>query len=90
VDSVDDNRRLVERAGLEFPVLSDAERAAARAFDVLHPGAHPVDASDIARPATFILSGGVVRWRDLTSNYRIRPRPQTLLRVVRSLEGAAH
>jgi len=87
VDPVEENRKLVARFGFPFPVLSDAERTAVRAFDVLHPGAHPSDATDIARPATFIVSGGRVRWRDLTPNYRIRPRPEALLEVLRSLEA---
>jgi peroxiredoxin len=85
VDSVDENRKVVERLGLEYPILSDSERAALRAFDVLHAGASPVDHSDIARPATFIVSDGAIRWRNLTANYRVRPRPQTLLAALRTL-----
>jgi peroxiredoxin len=90
-DPVDANRGVVERHRLEFPILSDPDRAALRAFDVVHAGAHPMDGSDMARPATFIVDGGAVRWRDLTENYRIRPRPETLLAQVRRLraEGGA-
>jgi peroxiredoxin len=89
VDSVDDNRKVVERLGLEFPILSDPERAALRAFDVVHAAAHPLDGSDMARPATFIVDGGVVQWRDLTEDYRIRPRPETLLEVLRARRSGA-
>jgi len=64
----------------------DTIRAALRAFDVLHAGAGP-GGTDIARPATFIASGGVIGWRDLTDNYRVRPRPADLLAAVRSLRG---
>ena len=86
VDSPEDNRRVVERLGLDFPILSDPQGAALRAFDVLHAGAGP-EGTDIARPATFIASGGVIAWRDLTDNYRVRPRPAELLRAVRSLRA---
>jgi hypothetical protein len=57
---------------------------ALRAFDVLHAGAGP-GGTDIARPATFIAANGAIGWRDLTENYRVRPRPATLLRALRSL-----
>lgn len=84
VDPVDQNRELSEQLGLGFPILSDPEGVALRAFDVLHAGAGP-RGSDIARPATFIAANGVIHWRDLTGNYRVRPRPATLLRVLHSL-----
>lgn len=77
------------KLGLEFPILSDPERAALRAFDVVHPASHPFDGSDMARPATFIFEGGAVRWRDLTEDYRIRPRPETLLEALRALHSGA-
>ena len=35
---------------------------------------------DIARPAVFILDRrGVVQWRDVTDNWRVRVRPETIL-----------
>jgi peroxiredoxin len=89
VDPVEENRKLVQGLELGFPILADTERAALRAFDVVHAGAHPLDGSDIARPATFIVADGVVRWRDLTENYRVRPRPSTLLAELRRLRAGA-
>jgi len=68
---------------LEFPVLSDPELTAIDAFGVRHTGGGPW--GDIARPATFIIDrGGNVVWRDLTENWRVRPRPDELLAVVAS------
>jgi peroxiredoxin len=48
-------------------------------YGVRHKAGGPEN-KDIARPATFIVDrSGVVRWRDLTENYRIRVRPQRIL-----------
>jgi len=89
VDSPAQNRGVMERLGLEFPILSDPDGVALRAFDVLHAGAAP-GGGDMARPATFVVAGGAIRWRNLTENYRIRPRPGEILDAIRSLgPGAA-
>lgn len=77
-DPVQQNAQVVEWLGLEFPVLSDAELAATDAFGLRHADASPYG-GDVPRPATYILADGVVRWRDLTDNWRIRPRPDDLL-----------
>ena len=70
----------MEADGLEYPVLSDTSLEAVRAFGVVHAGGNPLDGGDLARPATFILDrAGRVAWRDLTENWRIRPRPSDLL-----------
>ena len=82
-DSVDDNRAVVERFGLEFPILSDRELAATDAFGVRHAAARR-DGGDIPRPATFIADEGVVRWRDLTDDYRVRPRADDVLTAIQA------
>jgi peroxiredoxin len=80
VDPPETTRTIVEADGLGFPVLSDVGLAATRAFGVLHPGGNPLDGGDLARPATFIVDRqGRVAWRDLTENWRVRPRPSVLL-----------
>jgi len=81
VDPVARNLELASQHGFDFPILSDPDAEAARAFGVFHPGAGP-GGSDLARPATFIFTGGQLRWRNLTDNYRIRPRPEELLRAL--------
>lgn len=43
----------------------------------------------MARPATFIIAGDRVHWRDVTPDYRVRPRPETLLEVLRAMMPAA-
>lgn len=81
VDSPDQSQELARAQGLTFPLLSDPEGLALEAFGVRHPEGNPIDHKDIARPATFVADReGRIVWRDLSSNWRIRPRPETLLR----------
>jgi peroxiredoxin len=83
-DDVEQNRQVTEWLGLDFPVLSDRELRATDAFGLRHSGGSP-EGGDIPRPATFILEDGMVRWRDLTESWRIRPRPDDLLAALRDL-----
>jgi len=80
VDSVEKNAKVVEKLTLEFSILSDPELVATKAFDLLHEGGFRRENLDIARPAVFILDRqGVVRWRYLTDNWRVRVRAETVL-----------
>lgn len=82
VDAVADNRRLVDSLGLEFPVLSDRSLAVISTYGLVHRGAG-IRGSDIARPATFLVGpDGVVRWRHLPDNWRIRVRPGELISAI--------
>lgn len=84
VDSVARNRQVAGWLDLSFPILSDPERSACRAFGVIHEHGG-IGGEDVARPATFILDDGVVVWRDLTENWRIRPKPRQLLDQLRAV-----
>ncbi len=78
MDSTETNAKLTRDLGLGFRVLSDPTLQAIDAYGVRH--ANAPGSGDIARPASFLIDReGVVRWRDLTANYRIRPRPETIL-----------
>jgi len=78
VDPPEHSREIVEAYGLEFPVLSDPRLTVIDAFGVRHPGGGLE--GDIARPAIFILDReGRVVWRQLTENWRVRLRPETVL-----------
>jgi peroxiredoxin len=82
VDSVADNRRVVEQLGLEFPILADESRSAVGDYGVLHLGGG-IGGRDIARPAVFLISpDGTITWRHLPDNWRIRIRPDDLLAVL--------
>jgi peroxiredoxin Q/BCP len=80
VDPPDKSREIVEAYGLTFPVLSDTQGEAIEAYGVVHVMGDPINETDIARPATFIVDReGRVAWRHLPENWRIRPRPDELL-----------
>lgn len=85
MDSVEDNRRVVEKLGLDFPVLSDSDRKTIKAYGLLHEGAS-IDGSAIARPATLVIDAeGSVRWRNLTENWRVRVRPDDVIDALRKM-----
>lgn len=83
-DPVEQNRAVVERFGLAFPILSDPELAATNAFGVRHV-AGGTDGADIPRPATYVTDAGVIRWRDLTDDFRVRPKPDDVLAAARAV-----
>lgn len=84
VDTVEQNRTLADRLGLDFPILSDAERTAIAAWGVVHAGGG-IGGTDIARPATFLVEpDGTVSWRSLTENWRVRVRPEHVLGALES------
>jgi peroxiredoxin len=84
VDSPEQNRDLREKQNYTYTFLSDQKREVIRRYDLLHAGGGPT--GDIARPAEFLIdSTGTVRWVNLTENYRIRPTPEDVLKVVDSL-----
>lgn len=86
VDSSDDNRRVVEKLGLEYRILSDSDRETIMAYGLLHPGAS-INGGDIARPATLIIDAeGIVRWRNLTENWRVRVRPEAVLAALETMQ----
>ena len=82
VDSSEASRKLCQSQGYTFPLLSDPQAQAIRAYGVLHPhggeGGH-----DIARPAEFLIDrAGTIRWTNLTGSVLARLRPETVLEAV--------
>jgi peroxiredoxin len=85
VDPVEKNAEVVARLGLGFPILADPDLTVVDRYDLRHVGGYPGGA-DIARPATFVLdAAGIIRWRDLTENYRERPSPTAILAALDAL-----
>ena len=88
VDSPETNREHAGKQGYTYTFLSDEKREVIRRYDLVHAGGGPT--GDIARPAEFLIdAAGTVRWVNLTDNYRIRPRPDDILKVVDSLSGGS-
>jgi peroxiredoxin len=76
---------VVDKLDLNYPILSDSDREVITAYGLVHPGAS-IDGSDIARPATFVIGpDGRVVWRNLTENWRVRVRPDTVIDAVEDL-----
>jgi peroxiredoxin len=88
VDDVERNRRVVEKLGLDFPILSDANGETITDYGLVHSGGGPGGA-DIARPATLIVAAdGTIAWRSLTTNWRVRVRPEAVIEAVKAFEGS--
>jgi peroxiredoxin len=86
VDTPEQSRDLCKKAGYTYPLLSDASTETIRRYDLLHKDAVE-KGRDIARPAEFLIDrNGVVRWRNLTENFRVRARPEQILEAARNLK----
>lgn len=82
VDSPGQSRRLCDSKGYTFPFLSDPDAAVIRQYGVLHPKGGPDD-HDIARPAEFLVdTSGLIRWENLTDDFRVRARPDEVLAAI--------
>ena len=85
VDPPARNREHTAKQGYTYTFLSDEKAEAIRRYDLLHEKGGP--AGDIARPAEFLIdSTGTVRWVNLTEDYRVRARPEDILKVIDELK----
>ena len=85
-DTPEMSRDLCRKAGYTFAVLSDPKAEVIRRYDLLHSGAG-VKGQDIARPAEFLVdSSGVIRWANLTEDYRVRARPDQIIEQAKGLK----
>jgi peroxiredoxin len=85
VDLPEVSREHCAKQGYTYTFLSDPEARAIQDYDLLHPGAAP-GGKAIARPAEFLIdTTGTVRWVNLTADWRVRPRPEDVLRVIDDL-----
>lgn len=79
VDPPDTTRAHVEKQGYPFIFLSDEKREVIKRYDLLHPAGF--QGKDISRPGEFLIDpSGVIRWRDLTENYRVRVKGEDVLK----------
>lgn len=82
VDPVEASHRLAGRMRYTFSILSDADAATIRRYDLLHAKAGPKH-EDISRPAEFYVDqNGIVRWVNLTENIAVRARPEQALAAI--------
>ncbi|MBI1748874.1 MAG: redoxin domain-containing protein [Acidobacteria bacterium] len=88
VDAPEVTRRHAQKQGYTYAFLSDEKREVIRRYDTLHAKAGPGE-SDIARPAEFLIDpAGTIRWVNLTEDWRVRARPDEVLRVFDGLRRA--
>ena len=84
VDPPEVNREVVRALGLGYPILADPTLAAIDAYGLRHRDAH--DGRDIALSASILIDdGGVVRWRSVAQNFRVRPTPAIILAALDAL-----
>jgi peroxiredoxin len=82
------SRDLCQKAGYTYTFLSDPKAEIIRRYDLLHAGAGE-NGQDIARPGEFLLdSSGVIRWVNLTGDYRVRARPEQIIEQAKKLRQA--
>ncbi len=85
VDAPQESAALCRQAGYTYTFLSDPKAEVIRRYDLLHRGGG-IDGKDIARPAEFLIdASGVVRWRNLTEDFRERATPHELLKAAQVL-----
>ena len=86
VDTNEESALLAERLGLEFPILSDVQEEAIRTWGLVHENGKPGGGA-ISRPAVFLVEpDGVISWRQLTDDYRVRVRPEDVLEALRAAD----
>lgn len=88
VDPPETTREHLAKTGWTYTFLSDPKAEVIRRYDLLHAGGGQTE--DISRPAEFLIDPtGTIRWRDLTENYWVRARPETVLGVFDELRGVS-
>ena len=76
VDPPENNRLMIDKLLLPFPILSDPEASVIREWEVLNPAEH-----DIARPAIFgIRRDGTIPYAYVGADYTDRPSDDELFK----------
>jgi peroxiredoxin len=83
------SRELAQREGMDYDFIEDVDNAAAKKLGILHEAALPIGLEmlgygpDFPKPTTFALDeNGRVVYAELTTNYRLRPLPQDILKAL--------
>jgi peroxiredoxin len=89
-DAPDDLQRMVDRISAEdqlaprFPFLTDPGHRVIDRYGLFNPD--DPRGRQIAHPATFVIDGeGIVRWRFVEVDYRVRPGNEEILAVLAEL-----
>jgi peroxiredoxin len=83
VDPEENNRAMVDKLFLPFPILSDTDSRVIREWDVLNEAEH-----DIAKPAIFgIRRSGRIGYRYVGDDYTDRPDDEELFAGLKEVVG---
>jgi peroxiredoxin len=83
VDPEENNRAMVDKLLLPFPILSDPEGRVIREWDVLNPAEN-----EIAKPAIFgIRRDGTISYRYIGTDYTDRPDDEELFAGLQEVVG---
>jgi peroxiredoxin len=85
------SRNHAKRVGMNFDFLVDVDNRAAKALGILHENGLPTGfqvlgyETDVPKPTTFVLDeNGKVIFADLTTNYRLRTKPEDILEALKA------
>jgi len=80
-----------KRVGMDYDFLVDVNNQAAKTLGILHENGLPTGfqvlgyETDVPKPTTFVLDeNGKVIFADLTTNYRLRTRPEDIIAALKS------
>lgn len=74
-------------SAFSYTFLGDPKGNVIRRYDLLHEKSG-MGGGPTARPAEFLIDrNGVVRWRNLTEDYRVRARADEMLREAKALSA---
>jgi peroxiredoxin len=77
--------RLKDKPGVNYPMLSDADHRVIDRYGLLNDKARRV----MPHPATYVIDRqGIVRWRFVEVDYKIRPSNEDVLRELGKLAAA--
>lgn len=77
--------KIANKAGLDFPFLSDLGHRVIDRYGLLNEKSN----RGIPHPATYVLDrDGVVRWRFIEVDYKVRPSNEDVLKEVLKVEPA--
>ena len=69
----------------DFTFLMDVDHSVIRRFGILNPGGA---SRGLPHPATFVIDKkGIVRWKDVQTDYKIRPTNEAIRKAVKALSG---
>mgnify|MGYP001570520391 CR=1 FL=1 len=82
IEAPDRNKLMRKAAGTQFEILSDEAGKLIDHFGMRHVKGKRGQ-SDLAQSSSFLLDqNGRVLWQRVAENYRVRPRPEEILKVI--------